>query len=92
MAAVSTLRKLGVYFQFQLGKFKLPAWTYIIVALATRLLSPVYAVALCPIWTLQAFQHWTGLGQKDALRARLCGFRVLRLDIVALALANLVLA
>lgn len=50
-----------------------------------------YALALLPIWALQGYQLFCGVGLRRWLEARLLGFRVIRLGIVALVLANLLL-
>lgn len=66
-------------------------WSGTIGALCTHMLAPRYALVLAPIWVLQACQLWIGLRTEDWLRARLIGFRVLRLGIIALTVINLTL-
>ncbi len=63
-------------------------WATTAVALATHALSPWTIAALAPVWGLQLYQLWSGLGHDQWLRARLAGFRVLRVGIVALSLVN----
>lgn len=63
-------------------------WATTAVALATRVLSPWTVAALAPVWGLQLYQLWSGLGHDQWLRARLAGFRVLRVGILALTLVN----
>ncbi len=62
-----------------------------LVALATGLLPRGYLLALTPVWALQGYQLWCGLGQRRWLQARRLGFLVIRTGIVALVLANLLL-
>lgn len=61
------------------------------LALATGILAPGYAIALAPVWALQALQLWRGVGQRRWLQARRIGFLVIRVGVLALALANLLL-
>lgn len=63
-------------------------WATTAVALATHVLSPWTIAALAPVWGLQLYQLWSGLGRDQWLRARLAGFRVLRVGILALTLVN----
>jgi len=60
-----------------------------LTALATGWLPAAYALALAPVWTLQAYQLALGAGQQQWLRARRVGFLTIRVGIVALVLANL---
>jgi 1,4-dihydroxy-2-naphthoate octaprenyltransferase len=64
------------------------AWLATAVALVAGWIPGWYALPLVPVWLLQARQLWQGLGRRQWLAARLTGFRVLRVGIVALALAN----
>lgn len=48
-----------------------------------------YLAALAPVWALQAYQLWSGVWHQQWLRARLVGFRILRLGIIALTVVNL---
>ena len=61
------------------------------VALATGVLPPGYLLALAPVWLVQAYQLWLGVGRGRWLDARRVGFRVVRLGVVALVVANLLL-
>lgn len=64
-------------------------WAGTLWALYTHALAPRYAIALGPVWALQAYQLWVGLEREDWLRARLVGFRALRLGILSLSIVNL---
>lgn len=64
-------------------------WSCTLWALFTHALAPRYAIALGPVWILQAYQLWVGLGREGWLLARLVGFRALRLGILSLSVANL---
>lgn len=64
-------------------------WIGTLGALYTHALAPRYALALGPVWILQAYQLRVGLGREDWLLARLVGFRALRLGILLLSVANL---
>jgi 1,4-dihydroxy-2-naphthoate octaprenyltransferase len=64
-------------------------WAVTAVALAEHLLTPWSIAALAPVWGLQLYQLWSGLAEEQWLRARLAGFRVLRLGIVAMTVVNL---
>jgi 1,4-dihydroxy-2-naphthoate octaprenyltransferase len=48
-----------------------------------------YALALAPVWVMQVTQLWLGLHREQWLKARLLGFRVLRVGIVALTISSL---
>jgi 1,4-dihydroxy-2-naphthoate octaprenyltransferase len=63
-------------------------WAATAAALIAGVLSPRYAALLAPVWALQIAQLWSGLREEQWLRARLLGFRALRVGIVALTLAN----
>lgn len=52
-------------------------------------LPATYVWALAPIWGLQAWQLWTGVGARQWLRARRIGFAIIRVGVAALVLANL---
>jgi 1,4-dihydroxy-2-naphthoate octaprenyltransferase len=66
------------------------AWLLTAAAFVAGWIPGRYALALLPVWVLQARQLWQGLAQRQWLAARLTGFRVLRVGIVTLALANVV--
>lgn len=66
-------------------------WALPIVTIALGAAPAGYAVALAPVWALQGYQLACGVGRGDWLRARYIGFRVVRVGIAALVLANLVL-
>lgn len=66
-------------------------WTVTAAALAAGWAPAGYALALVPVWALQGYQLWKGAGQEQWLRARLIGFRVVRLGTAALVIANLIL-
>ena len=59
------------------------------LALFRGLLPSFYLLALAPVWMLQAIQLWRGLRREEWLAARLLGFRVLRIGILALTAINL---
>ena len=63
-------------------------WAATAAAFATHVIPGWYAVALLPVWALQAHQLWQGLHKEQWLSARLTGFRILRVGIVALTLIN----
>lgn len=63
-------------------------WGFTAFAFAARYIPSWYALALAPVWALQVAQLWLGLRREQWLRARLLGFRVLRVGIIALALMN----
>lgn len=64
-------------------------WGVTMLAFIMRFIPPWYALALGPVWVMQAVQLWLGLGREDWLAARLVGFRVLRVGILALTAVNL---
>lgn len=74
--------------RFIAGSF-LVGMTLTAAALWRGLLPSFYLFALVPVWGLQALQLWRGLQREDWLAARLLGFRVLRLGILALTAINL---
>jgi 1,4-dihydroxy-2-naphthoate octaprenyltransferase len=63
-------------------------WTCTLAVLSTGALPLRYALGLAPVWALQGYQLWAGFGREDWLRARLVGFRALRLGIVSLSIVN----
>jgi 1,4-dihydroxy-2-naphthoate octaprenyltransferase len=63
-------------------------WGFTAFAFAARYIPAWYALALAPVWALQVAQLWLGLHREQWLMARLLGFRVLRVGIVALTLLN----
>src|SRR5262249_32818143 len=60
-----------------------------LAALATGILPRGIALALAPVWALQAYQLYAGVGRQEWLRARRTGFAVIRVGVAALVLANL---
>ncbi len=63
-------------------------WGFTVFAFAARYIPVWYALALAPVWALQVAQLWLGLHRQQWLMARLLGFRVLRVGIIALTLLN----
>jgi len=67
-------------------------WGFTAFAFVARFIPAWYALALAPVWVMQAVQLRLGLYREDWLAARLVGFRVLRVGILALTLVNLTFA
>ena len=65
-------------------------WGVTLAALVTHAVAARHAVALAPVWALQARQLARGVFRGEWLEARLLGFRTLRVGIAALTLLNLV--
>ncbi len=63
-------------------------WAVTAAGFALELLPITYAAVLAPVWALQIYQLVSGVGRERWLVARLTGFRVLRLGIALLTLAN----
>lgn len=64
-------------------------WAFTAAALASGVVPVAYAVALAPVWALQAYQLWIGVREERWLCARLLGFRVVRLGVAALLMVHL---
>lgn len=64
-------------------------WALTALAFTRHFIPGWYALALGPVWVMQAVQLWLGLVREDWLAARLVGFRVLRVGILALTAVNL---
>jgi 1,4-dihydroxy-2-naphthoate octaprenyltransferase len=64
-------------------------WALTGVAFASGAAPIHYLPVLLPVWAMQAFQLWIGVRHGQWLRARLLGFRVLRLGVFALTLSNI---
>jgi 1,4-dihydroxy-2-naphthoate octaprenyltransferase len=63
-------------------------WTATAAAFAFHILPIAYALVLAPVWAMQVYQLVSGVGREQWLVARLTGFRVLRVGIALLTLAN----
>lgn len=75
--------------KFYIGTLFILFWAVTIVALLWEWIPARILFAILPVWFLQIHQLWSGLAKEEWLRARLMGFRVLRLGIVALTAVNI---
>ncbi len=63
-------------------------WGATLAALFTHAISARYVFALAPVWALQIHQLTSGVVRGEWLKARLVGFRTLRVGIAALTIIN----
>lgn len=63
-------------------------WGATLAALFTHTIAARYALALAPVWALQVHQLRSGVFRGEWLKARLIGFRTLRVGIAALTIVN----
>jgi 1,4-dihydroxy-2-naphthoate polyprenyltransferase len=71
--------------------FFVGSWALSAAALENVRAPFLYALALCPVWAMQAHQLWLGVVEERWLDARRAGFRVLRTGVFAITLVNLLM-
>jgi 1,4-dihydroxy-2-naphthoate octaprenyltransferase len=84
IAARTSKRGNAIY----IGSAFVLVWTATLVALFARTIDARYVLALAPVWALQIRQLHRGVVREEWLKARLIGFRTLRVGIVALTIVN----